>query len=257
MNLNAKVFAKLSNNQSLYFKVSGQSEDNQASLSSQTPFTFDTDPTQNPFLDADQFTMRRYGLDIIHKWLPTKNLSFTSKGYASDFERDWWQQTTAKSKASEVQTYVGDAIFNDRYSYLDVRTFGEEDYVIVGRIDNGRESTTDGRWTYTVSGVKETMDYQWNAFEKEQHLEASINLHRETFKDRFLFGASSRWAGSGRATTDLWYHLWSANGFVRNEFNIDGTKEGKEPSVYTQFLPGITLDYLTSYGEFMPVSMKE
>ncbi len=40
LNLNAKIFAKLSDNQSLYFKVSGQFEDNQASLSSQTPFTF-------------------------------------------------------------------------------------------------------------------------------------------------------------------------------------------------------------------------
>jgi len=279
LNLNAKIFAKLSDNQSLYFKVSGQSEDNQASLSSQTPFTFDTDPTQNP-LDADQFTMRRYGLDIIHKWLPLKNLSFTSKVYASDFERDWWRQTTAKVKASEVQNYVGDAIFNDRYSYLNRRTFGEEDYVIVGRVNNGRESITDSRWTYTVSGLKETMDYDWKAFGKGQHLEASFNLHRETFKDRFLVDDSSRWARSGRTTTDLWYRLWSANGFVRNEFNIgrwgitpilrfehvdmyrqdliavaqdpniNSTEEGREPNVYTQFLPGITLDYQTNYGEF-------
>ena len=279
LNLNAKVFAKLSDNQSLYFKVSGQSEDNQASLSSQTPFTFDTDPTQNP-LDADQFTMRRYGLDIIHKWLSSKNLSFTSKVYASDFERDWWRQTTAKIKASEVRNYVGDNIYYDRYSYLDGRTFGEEDYVIVGRINNGRESTTDSRWTYTVSGVKETMDYEWKAFEKNQHLEASINLHRETFKDRFLVADSSRWARTGLATTDLWYRLWSANGFIRNEFNIgkwgitpilrfehvdmyrqdliavaqdpniNSRKEGREPNVYTHFLPGITLDYETGNGEF-------
>ena len=279
LNLNAKVFAKLSDNQSLYFKVSGQSEDNQASLSSQTPFTFDVDPIQNP-LDADQFTMRRYGVDIIHKWLPTKNLSLTSKIYASDFERDWWRQTTTKIQASEVRNYVGEDIFNDRYSYLNGKTFGEEDFVIVGRIGIGRESTTDSRWTYTVSGVKETMDYQWNAFEKEQHLEASINLHRETFKDRFLVADSSRWSRNGRTTTDLWYRLWSANGFVRNEFNIGkwgitpilrfehvdmyrqdliavgqdpnihSTKEGREPNVYTQFLPGITLDYRTSNGNF-------
>ena len=279
LNLNAKIFAKLSDTQSIYFKVSGQSEDNQASLSSQTPFTFDTDPTQNP-LDADQFTMRRYGLDIIHKWLPSKKLSFTSKVYASDFERDWWRQTTAKIKASEVQKYVGDAIFNDRYSYLKERSFGVEDYVIVGRVNDGRESTTDSRWTYTVSGVKETMDYDWKAFGKGQHLEASFNLHRETFKDRFLVADSSRWARSGRATTDLWYRLWSANGFIRNEFNIgkwgitpilrfehvdmyrqdliavaqdpniNSKEEGREPNVYTQFLPGITLDYQTNYGEF-------
>ncbi len=279
LNLNAKVFAKLSDTQSLYFKVSGQFEDNQASLSSQTPFTFETDPTQNP-LDADQFTMRRYGVDIIHKWLPKDNLSFTSKIYATDFERDWWRQITAKVKASEVRDYVGEEIFNSRYKYLEGKTFGDEDYVIVGRVLNGRESTTDSRWTYTVSGLKETMNYDWKAFGKEQHLEASINLHRETFKDRFLVADSSRWARYGTTTTDLWYRLWSLNGFIRNEFNIgkwgitpilrvehvdmyrqdliavaqdptiNSTKEGRESNVYTQFLPGITVDYSIKDGEF-------
>ncbi len=278
LNLNAKVFAKLSEQQSLYFKVSGQFEDNQASLSSQTPFTFDTDPTQNP-LDADQFTMRRYGVDIIHKWLPTKNLSFTSKIYASDFERDWWRQITTKIKASEVKNYLGDEIYNDRYSYLNGKTFGEDDYLIVGRINNGRESTSDSRWIYTVSGVKETMNNQWTAFGEEQNLEASINLHHETFKDRFIVADSSRWARNGRTATDLWYSMWSINGYIRNEFNagkwgitpilrfehvdmyrqnlialaqnpnIKSTKEGKEPNVYTQVLPGITIDYELRHGE--------
>lgn len=278
LNLNAKIFAKLSKNQSLYFKVSGQSEDNQASLSSQTPFTFETDPTQNP-LDADQFTMRRYGVDIIHRWLPKTNLSFTSKIYASDFERDWWRQVTAKVNASEVRNYVGETIFNSRYGYLNGRTFGDEDYVIVGRVVNGRESTTDSRWTYTVSGFKETMDYDWVAFGQNQHLEASLNFHRETFKDRFLVADSSRWARNGRTTTDLWYRLWSANGFIRNEFNVDrwgitpimriehvnmyrqdlialaqnpnigSSEEGREPNVYTQFLPGVTVDYRLKSGE--------
>lgn len=279
LNLNAKIYAKLSDNQSLYFKVSGQFEDNQASLSSQTPFTFDTDPTQNP-LDADQFTMRRYGVDIIHKWLPNSNLSFTSKVYATDFERDWWRQVTAKVKASAVSNYVGESIYNNRYSYLNGKTFGDEDYVIVGRVLNGRESTTNSRWTYTVSGLKETMNFEWQAFGKKQHLEAAVNIHRETFKDRFLVADSSRWARNGTMTTDLWYRLWSVNGFIRNEFNIgkwgitpiirlehvdmyrqnllalaqnpniNSTEEGREPNVYTQFLPGITVDYSVQNGEF-------
>lgn len=277
LNLNAKIFARLSDKQSLYFKVSGQFEDNQASLSSQTPFTFDTDPTQNPF-DADQFTMRRYGVDIIHKWLPMNNLSFTSKIYASDFERDWWRQITAKVKASEVENYVGEQIFNQRYGYLRGQTFGAEDYVIVGRLQNGQESTTNSRWIYTVSGFKETMEATWQWFGREQHLEASFNVHRETFKDRFIVADSSRWARSGRTTTDLWYRLWSANAFIRNEFNfgqwaitpilrfehvdmyrqdllalaknpnIANTTQGRDPNVYNQFLPGITAEYRLSSG---------
>jgi len=278
LNLNAKVFAKLSDTQSLYFKVSGQFEDNQASLSSITPFTFSIDPEQNP-LDADQFTMRRYGMDIIHKWLANANTSFTSKLYASDFERDWWRQTTAKVKAEDVQSYVGNTIFNERYSYLNGVDVGEEDYVIVGRVQNGTESTTDSRWAYTVSGLKENMELDWNAFEKKQHLEVGLNFHRETFKDRFLVAENSRWARHGDITTDLWYRLWSINSFVRNEFNINkwsitpiirfehvdmfrqnlitisdnpdlgGTKEGREPNIYSQLLPGITVDYRLPKGQ--------
>lgn len=278
LNLNAKIFAQLSDDQSLYFKVSGQFEDNQASLSSQTPYTFETDPTQNP-LDADRFTMRRYGVDIIHKWLANKQLSFTTKLYASDFERDWWRQVTAKVKASDVRNYVGESIFNARYSYLEGKSFDEEDYVIVGRVLNNRESTTDSRWVYTVSGFKETMNLDWEALGIESQLEASVNLHRETFKDRFLVTDSSRWARNGQTTTDLWYRLWSANGFIRNEFVVDqwsitpilrfehvdmyrqnlialaqnpntnSLTEGREPNIYSQFLPGITIGYRLKAGE--------
>ena len=278
LNLNAKLFAKLGKNQSLYFKVSGQSEDNQASLSSQTPFTFDTDPTQNP-LDADQFTMRRYGVDIIHKWLPKPNLSITSKVYASDFERDWWRQVTAKVRASEVQNYVGDEIFNNRYGYLKGLNFDDEDYVIVGRMLNGYESTTDSRWTFTVSGIKETLDADWKAFGKEQLLEVGVKMHQETFKDRFLQADSSRWARNGTTVKDHHYYLWSASGYARNEFrvgkfgitpivrfehidmyrqdlmagsqnpNLSGTDEGRQKNIYNVILPGITLDYEIPGGE--------
>lgn len=278
LNLNAKIFAKLSEQQSLYFKVSGQFEDNQASLSSQTPFTFETDPTQNP-LDADQFTMRRYGVDIIHKWLPNDQLSFTTKVYASDFERDWWRQVTAKVRAADVQDYVGDAIFNNRYGYLAGRTFDDEDYVIVGRVENGLESTTDSRWIYRVSGIKETMNLDWEAFGAKSEFEGGLNLHRETFKDVFLEADNSRWARYGTATKDLWYRLWSINGYLRNEFkfgsfgvtpilrfehvdmyrqdllalaqdpNLQGTSEGKEPNIYNQFLPGVTVNYQLKNSE--------
>ena len=277
LNLNAKIFAQLSDNQSLYFKVSSQYEDNQATLASQTPFTFDLDPYQNP-LDADQFTMRRYGVDIIHKWLPLSRLSFTSKIYASDFERDWWRQVTSKVKASEVRDYVGPEIFRDRYSYLEGRSFGDEDYVIVGRVNNGLESTTDSRWTFTVAGFKEMMNLDWNGFGNSHALEASVNVHAEQFKDQLLRNEVSRWARNGETTIDLRYKLFSVNGYLRNEFNFNrlsvtpilriehvdmyrqdliaaasnpdltNVKQGREPNVYTQVLPGLTLDYTLGSG---------
>ena len=279
INLNSKIFAQLSENQSLYFKLSGQFEDNQASLSSQTPFTFEADPTQNP-LDADQFTMRRYGADIIHKWIPEERISITSKIYASDFERDWWRQVTQKIKASDAKSYLSESIYNDRYAYLEDQTFGEEDYLIVGKVDNGIESTTDSRWTYTVSGIKETATLKWDAFDTSQNLEVGLNIHQETFKDRFLEADSSRWARHGTIVKDLWYRLWSINGHIRNEFNIKkwtitpivrfehvdmfrqdliaaanntqstGIDEGLEYNIYNQVLPGLTLEYREKNHEF-------
>lgn len=278
LNLNAKIFTRLSANQSLYFKVSGQFEDNQASLSSQTPFTFENDPTQNP-LDADQFTMRRYGMDIIHKWLPSPKLSFTTKIYASDFERDWWRQITAKVRASEALDYLGTNIYNDRYSYIDRTKPGAEDYVIVGRVRNGRESTSDSRWIFRVSGLQETLHAAWQAGGHEHYLEAGLKLHQETYYDRFLVADSSRWARSGQFSTDLRYYLWSASGFIRNEFDLGrlhitpitrfehidmyrqnvlnlsqnpnqgSIADGREPNVYNVVLPGLTVDYRIAGGE--------
>ena len=185
-NLNAKLFAELSPKQSLYFKISGQYENNQASLSSLTPLTFEQDPTQNPF-DADIFSMRRYGLDLIHRWVPDDNIKLTSKVYATDFERDWWRQITNKIKASEARQYLGEAIFMDRYSYLQGVSFGDEDYLRVGRITNGRESTGDSRWIFTVVGLKETLNVDWSAWGQTQKLEVAFKLHRES---RTVLGAT-------------------------------------------------------------------
>ncbi|WP_268124604.1 TonB-dependent receptor plug domain-containing protein [Roseivirga pacifica] len=271
LNLNAKIFAELSEKQSLYFKISGQYEDNQASLSAITPFTFDADPTQNPF-DADRFTMRRYGLDIVHKWVPNTSTSLTSKIYATDFERDWWRQVNTVIKAEDVRAYVGEQIYQNRYSYLDGQSFGEDDYVRVGRIIDGKESTTDSRWIFTVSGFKEQFNFNYGSANQHE-LEASFKLHQESYNNRYLRADSSRWTRSGNPATDQEFKLWSASGYVRNQFNInkwavtpilriehvdmsrqDLLAQAADPNIqsanaytinnnYTIALPGVTVDY--------------
>lgn len=218
INLNAKIFTELAENQSLYFKISGQFEDNQASLSALTPYTFSIDPKQNPF-DADRFTMHRYGLDIIHKWLPKKDLSLTTKIFASDFARDWWRQVNVVIPAADVRSYLGEEIFSDRYAYLDGLTAGNEDYVRVGKLTNGRESTTDSRWHFTVSAIEETFEKSWQQNHWTNTLELQVKGYRETYKDIVLAADSTRWATNGRFTTDLAYSLASVSGFVRNHFS--------------------------------------
>jgi len=272
INLNAKIFAELAENQSIYFKISGQFEDNQATLSSITPYTFKIDPTEGPF-DADRFTMHRYGLDIIHKWVPDATSDLTTKIFASDFARDWWRQNNTVIKAANVRGYVGEEIFSQRYGYLDGKTFGQDDYVRVGSITNGRESTADSRWHFTVAAIEETFSKKWSSETWSNNLEAQIKLYSETYKDQVLNADSTRWARSGRFTTDLAYDLQSISGYVRNHFvihkfeitpilriekvwmnredrlalarnpNLTSDKDLARVNEYSIFQPGLTLGY--------------
>lgn len=277
-NINAKIFAELTKNQSLFFKISGQFEDNQATLSSITPYTFSIDPTKSPF-DADRFFMHRYSLDIIHKYTPKENSSFTTRLFASDFARDWWRQTNTVIRASAVKGYLenfkgGEDIYKAKYKYLDGLTPTDDDYVRVGSINaRGREATTDSRWNFSVVSLDETYELTSSGDNWLNKFEAQGKFYRETFIDRVLANDSSRWSRSGRFTTDLEYALVSLNGYVRNQFtynNFDVTPilrlervwmdrvnnianannpditsdEGNERvNNYTIFQPGITLGY--------------
>ncbi|SEL82932.1 Fe(3+) dicitrate transport protein [Parapedobacter koreensis] len=278
LNLNAKWFATLSKDQSLYFKVSSQFEDNLATLSAQTPLTFKLDPTSNPF-DADRFTMRRYGLDIIHKWAVNHTVSLTSKVFASDFSRDWWRQNTSKVRADEALDYLGTSIYNGRYGYLSGRTFGEEDYLMVGRVVGGLESTANSKWTFSVVGLQETLAVGWGNKEEKHQLEVGLKYHRETYRDALIEAGSSRWARSGNPSADLDYYLWSVSSYARNVFRfgqwnvtpivrfeyinmyrqdvlavagdptIDRAEAKREYNDYPVVLPGVTLDYQLVKGE--------
>jgi Fe(3+) dicitrate transport protein len=216
LNLNAKVYAELGEKQSIYFKVSGQFEENQASLGALTPYSYRLSPRQNP-LDADVFGMSRFGADIVHKLALSETTHLTTRIYTSTFERDWWRQITRVIPAGQVRQYVGDSAYWSRFSYLEGNTAGEGDYVRVGRVVNGRESTSNSRWKFTVAGIEEHLDASYTALGGYHQLEASAKLHTETYWDQFLLADSSRWARSGRTTRDMFYKLSSASGFVRNE----------------------------------------
>lgn len=221
INLNAKVYAALSDEQSLYFKVSAQGESNYASLSSITPFTFETDPTQNPF-DADRFTMRRYGMDLVHRYSPSDRFELTSKIYATDFSRDWWRQNQTVIRASEARSYLGDEIFFDRYGYLSEMDFQPDQYVRVGTVNNGNESTTNSRWQFSVVGLEETAKFNW--LDEEGYgsaLELNLKIHNEVYHNRFQRADSSRFARTGYFSTDIRHRLWSYSGYLRYSLNTE------------------------------------
>jgi len=212
-NFSGKWFSEITKTQSLYLKLVFQIEDVQNSLAGITPFTFETDPTQNPF-NADLFSGHRYGIDLIHNWKTGEKSKLQSKIYGSDFYRDWWKQNTVVIHAADVQSYVGDAIFSEQYSYLEGQTFGTEDYVRVGKLVNGRESATNSRWAYQVAGLQERFNRQW----KQHNFEAGGRLHFETYHDISIKNDSSRWARSGITIADLYYDLIAPSAYVKNTF---------------------------------------
>ena len=272
VNLNAKIYSELSSRQSLYFKVSAQFEDNKATLSSITPFTFQNSPTQNPF-DADRFTMHRYGMDIIHKYIIDDKTTMSSKLFASEFARDWWRQDNAIIRAADARSYLGDSWLNERFGYLEGLSFGEEDFIRVGRIRNGRESTTDSRWHFSVVGIEEHLSRSWKSNAISHQFDMNLKLHYETYTDMVLRADSSRWARSGQFIRDIQYGLFSVSGFARYRWSscnfgftpivrvervwMDKTDRlitAQNPSIdnprvndivneYTVVLPGATVDY--------------
>ena len=153
-NLSGKIFSELGDKSTLYVKLNYQNEFLNTTWNGNTPFTFDLDPTINPF-DADEFTSRRYGIDAVYNYNLDTHKKLQTKLYFSDFYRDWWKQNSTVVAASDVEEYVGAEIFEDRYSFLDGLTVGPDDYVRVGKVVNGIESNTDSRWQYRVYGLQE------------------------------------------------------------------------------------------------------
>ncbi len=214
-NLSGKIFSELGDKSSLYVKLNYQNEFLNTTWNGNTPFTFDLDPTINPF-DADEFTSRRYGIDAVYNYNLDTHKKLQTKLYFSDFYRDWWKQNSTVVAASDVEEYVGSEIFEDRYSFLDGLTVGPDDYVRVGKVVNGIESNTDSRWQYRVYGLQEKYVQQW----KNNVFEAAVKWHKEYYNDVVVSGDSSRWARSGRLTRDDVFELNAFSFYTKNNFEI-------------------------------------
>jgi Fe(3+) dicitrate transport protein len=214
-NLSGKIFSEFGEKSTLYLKFNYQNEYLNTTWNGNTPFTFNLDPTINPF-DADEFTSRRYGMDGIYTYKINNKARLQTKVYFSDFYRDWWKQISTVVKASDVEEYVGSEIYNNNYTFLEDANIGPDDYVRVGRVVNGIESTTDSRWQYRVYGVQEKYVQQYG----KHTFEAAVKWHKEYFNDVVITGDSSKWARSGRLTRDDVFHLNAISLYARNNFEF-------------------------------------
>jgi len=271
-NTTGKIYADLGSKSTLYAKFNYHQEESQATYSGQTPLTYALDPIQNPF-DSDDLSTKRYALDLIYKYSLNENVMLTTTVYASQFSRDWWRQNTTLVAASDVRTYLGDDIFNSRYSYLENQTFDADDYVRVGRLSNGRESTKARNRVFKVAGVKE--DFTWKyelSSDFKGELTVGLNAHAEQFYNQEITSDSSRFARSGNLIKDQKFTMNAISGYVKNQFTYknfsispmlryeliemrkfdllsistdplnDGTKHyGSTLNNFSQLLPGVSI----------------
>jgi Fe(3+) dicitrate transport protein len=218
-NTTAKVFADLGSRASAYLKLNYHQEASKATYSGMTPFTFNLDPKQNPF-DSDDLLTKRYAADLVYNYKITENLTSTTQIYASQFKRDWWRQNTSVILASDVQNYLGDAIFNDRYSYMQGASFTANDYVRIGRLSNGRETTKARNRLFRVLGAEERLSFNYGLGTNTSKLEIGLKMHAEQFFNQEITGDSSRFSRSGELIKDEKYLLNSASGYLKNTFNL-------------------------------------
>ena len=218
-NTSAKFYTELNEQASLYVKLNYHQEKSKASYSSLTPFSFGINPGLNPF-DADDLQTKRYAVDVIHHYKLTEKLMIQSKLYGSMFQRDWWRQENTLIKASTASTYLGQTIYNQHYGYLEGKTFGEEDYIRVGKVAAGRESTRARNRVFGVGGIQETLKYDWEKGDFSMNLEASVKAHFETFSNIEMKNDSSRFARSGTIDKDLYYTLGAYSGYITDKISF-------------------------------------
>ncbi|HXH18410.1 MAG TPA: carboxypeptidase-like regulatory domain-containing protein [Chitinophagales bacterium] len=217
-NTTAKVYADLGSKQSFYVKINYHTENSLATYSALTPLTFRLAPKQNPF-DADELLTTRYGIDLVHNLALGSKVVLNSKVYASQFSRDWWRQNTSVIRASTARSYLGDDIYFSKYSYLEGQTFTDDDYVRVGKLSNGRESTKARNRLFNVGGLQETAKINWLTGEVKHQSEVAFRFHAEKFQNTEISNDSSRFARSGKIVLDETYRLYALSGHAKHSFN--------------------------------------
>ncbi len=205
-NTTLKIYSDINEKSSFYLKLNYHREVSKATYAALTPLSFRLNPSSNPF-DADDLKTKRIAVDAVYNYELLKGLVFSTKLYASGFERFWWRQENTVIKASDIQNYLGHDILRQRYSYLENVTLNDDDYVRVGLMKNGRESSRARNRTFSVLGLQETISFYKELGTLKTTLELGLRSHGEEFLNVEILNDSSRFARSGRLVKDERYLL--------------------------------------------------
>ena len=196
----------------IYVNINANYEKSNATYTGLTEYSFSTNPRFNP-KNNDEFTVQRYGLNIIQQRELKSNWEENTKVYFNYFDRDWWREYDMFTSASDYE--------DGNYSEIPLaETANVTDLIRVG---NGQTNFGILR-TFMVAGVDH--QYLWKHSIGDS-VKGSLNMGARVHFERFLDNAGTGNAPDARSGTYYRannYETYAYSFFAREEFDFGDFK---------------------------------
>ncbi|HJY62848.1 MAG TPA: TonB-dependent receptor [Ignavibacteria bacterium] len=229
-------------------KINYFNEDALATYSGLTKYSFEINPVFNP-KKYDDLSAQRMAIDINSEVKLNKNVVLTTILYGNQYTRDWWRE-------------------NDKFVKPDGSSVSSGYNGPVVRIGNGKNV---GRLRqFRMAGLEPRLKLTYKFFGNSNLLEVGARIHGENFQNREVKGDTA-FSRSGTIDKDEYFNAYAFSVYIANKFTqgnfsvIPGIRIESFKQQYrryydpvnkksidslaqnntVEFLPGITLSYLT------------
>lgn len=173
-----KVNFLLNEKKSLYLKANVNYENNRATYTGLTEYSFATNPRFNPKKN-DEFVLWRTSLDLIYTNRVNSSLTATTKAYANIFDRNWWREND---------------VFVDGDTYVPGGSIDPVAYYTPGnlvRVGNGQNNFGNLR-TFYVLGIEQSYKWKHELLGRKSLLETGGRYYWDKFLDNKMLGLSPK-----------------------------------------------------------------
>ena len=201
-----------SNKRRIYVNINANYEKSNATYTGLTEYSFATNPRFNP-KNNDEFTVQRYGLNIIQQRELKSNWEENTKVYFNYFDRDWWREHDMFASASDYEDG----------SYNEIPLAETANVTDLIRVGNGQTNFGILR-TFMVAGVEHQYLWKHNIGDS---VKGSLNLGARVHFERFLDNAGTGDAPDARSGTYYRannYETYAYSFFAREEFDFGDFK---------------------------------
>ena len=196
----------------IYVNINANYEKSNATYTGLTEYSFATNPRFNP-KNNDEFTVQRYGLNIIQQRELKSNWEENTKVYFNYFDRDWWREHDMFASASDYEDG----------SYNEIPLAETANVTDLIRVGNGQTNFGILR-TFMVAGVDHQYLWKHNIGDS---VKGSLNLGARVHFERFLDNAGTGDAPDARSGTYYRannYETYAYSFFAREEFDFGDFK---------------------------------